>query len=64
MNIKTKGRVFIILGIVGGTFVFLFDIIAGKHRYYLGPKSIIALTICGLLIIQGIIDLLNKQTKS
>jgi hypothetical protein len=60
MNMKTKGLILIILGIVGIVFISTFDIIAGKAENYIGPKSQIALTICGLLIIQGIISLLKK----
>ena len=57
---KTKGLILIILGVVGAIFTSTFDIIAGKTKNYIGPKSIIAFIICGLLIIQGIISLLKK----
>jgi len=58
---KTKSLVLIILGVIGIIFVSTFDIIAGKAENYIGPKSIIALIICVLLIIQGVISLLKKQ---
>jgi len=48
------------LGVVGIVFTSTFDIIAGKAENYIGPKSIIAIIICGLLIILGIIFLLKK----
>ena len=57
---KTKGLILIVLGVVGALFVSTFDIIVGKARNHIGPKSMIALTICGLLIIQGILSLLKK----
>ncbi|MCX5687141.1 MAG: hypothetical protein NTV71_00605 [Candidatus Omnitrophica bacterium] len=57
---KTKGLVFIILGVVGAIFISTFDIIVGKAKNYIGPKSIIALIICALLITQGVISLLKK----
>ena len=57
---KTKGLILIILGVVGAIFTSTFDIIAGKAENYIGSKSIIALIICGLLIILGIISLLKK----
>ena len=57
---KTKGLVLIVLGAVGAIFVSTFDIIAGKAENYIGPKSIIALIICALLMIQGVISLLKK----
>ncbi|MBU1911969.1 MAG: hypothetical protein KKB22_00340 [Candidatus Omnitrophica bacterium] len=60
MKVKTKGTVLIILGILGAIFIAMFDTIMGKARNYIGPKSIIALIICTLLIIQGIISLLKK----
>ncbi len=60
MSIKAKGAVLIALGILGAIFIAMFDTIAGKVRNYIGPKSIIALLICALLIIQGIISLLKK----
>ncbi len=60
MKMKTKGLILIILGVVGIAFTSTFDIIVGKAENYIGPKSIIALTIFGLLIILGIISLLKK----
>ena len=57
---KTKGLILIIMGVLGAIFVSTFDIIMRKPRNYIGPKSMIALTICVLLIIQGIISLLKK----
>ena len=57
---KAKSLFLIILGVLGTVYVLLFDIIAGKAKYYIGSKSITALIICGLLIIIGIIPLLKK----
>ncbi len=59
-KMKTKGLILIILGVVGAIFTSAFDIIMGKPKNYIGPKSIIALIVCGLLIIQGTIRLLKK----
>ena len=60
MKIKTKGVILIIFGIAGAIFVSMFDIIAGKPENMIGPKSIIAIIICVLLIVQGIVSLLKK----
>ena len=60
MNIKTKSAILIAIGIGGAIFIAMFDTIMGKARNYIGYKSIIALIICALLIIQGIISLLKK----
>lgn len=60
MNIKAKGAVLIALGTLGAMFITMFDIIAGKARNNIGPKSIAALIFCALLIIQGIVSLLKK----
>lgn len=60
MKTKTKGALFIVLGIAGAVFVSIFDIIAGKPENMIGPKSIGALVICGLLIIRGAAFLLKK----
>jgi len=57
---KTKGSALIILGAIGVIFVLTFDIITGKTENYIGPKSIIAIIICALLIIQGVVFLLKK----
>lgn len=61
---KTKGIALVVSGIAGSIFVSTFDIIVGKPRNYIGPKSIAALTICGILIILGIISLLKKPKAS
>jgi hypothetical protein len=61
MKMKRKGLILIILGVAGEIFTSTFDIIIGKAENYIGPKSIIAFIIFGLLIILGIISLLKKQ---
>ncbi len=59
---KVKAIALILLGALGGAFVCTFDRIAGKPvNDITGPKSIIALIICGLLIISGIYLLLKKS---
>jgi hypothetical protein len=63
MKIKMKGFMLAILGIAGAVFVSTFDIIAGKPKNMIGPKSIIALIICVFLIAQGVI-LLFKKSKT
>ena len=61
---KRKGVIFIVLGILGIIFVSIFDIIMGKPvNDITGPSSILALIICGLLIIMGI-TYLKKKTKT
>lgn len=61
---RKKGIILITLGILGGVFVSTFDIIMGKATNDLtGPKSIIALVICALLIIRGIQLLLKRSAK-
>ena len=61
MSIKTKGAVLIALGTFGAISVAMFDTITGKPRNYIGPKSIVALIFCALLIMQGVISLLKKK---
>lgn len=58
-----KGVLLVILGIVGAAFVGTFDIIVGKPvNDITGPKSILALIICALLIITGItVDMKRKK---
>ncbi len=59
---KVKAIALILIGVLGGTLVCTFDKIAGKPvNDITGPKSIIALIICGLLIILGIYLLLKKS---
>jgi len=61
---KRKGVIFIVLGILGIIFVSIFDIIMGKPvNDITGPSSILALIICGLLIIMGI-TYLKKKIKT
>ena len=60
MKIKTKGFILVILGIMGVIFVLTFDIIVGKPRNMIGPKSIIGILTCGILIIIGVISLFKK----
>ena len=60
MKIKTKGFILVILGIMGVIFVSTFDIIVGKPRNMIGPKSIIGILTCGFLIIIGVISLFKK----
>jgi hypothetical protein len=60
MKIKTKGFILIVLGIAGAIFVSTFDIIAGKPKNMIGPKSIAALLFCALLIIKGAISFFKK----
>ncbi|PIP68598.1 MAG: hypothetical protein CO035_07595 [Candidatus Omnitrophica bacterium CG_4_9_14_0_2_um_filter_42_8] len=60
MRIKAKGVALIAFGTLGAMFITMFDIIVGKARNNIGPKSILTLIFCALLIIQGIISLLKK----
>jgi len=60
MKIKTKGVILIVLGIAGAIFVSMFDIIAGKPKNIIGPRSIIAFLVCAFLITQGVISFLKK----
>lgn len=60
MKTKTKNIVFVIFGVLGIIFVSIFDIIAGKPENMIGPKSIIAIAICGLLAVKGSLSLLKK----
>jgi drug/metabolite transporter (DMT)-like permease len=57
---KTKGIIFIMLGVAGVIFVSTFDIIVGKPRNMIGPKSIIGILACVFLIIIGVISLFKK----
>jgi hypothetical protein len=60
MKIKTKGFILVIFGIMGVIFVSTFDIIVGKPRNMIGPKSIIGILMCVFLIIIGVISLFKK----
>lgn len=61
---RRKGRILILLGILGGIFVLTFDIIAGKPvNDITGPKSISALLISGVFIIAGIRFLLKSSKE-
>lgn len=60
MKIKTKGIILVILGIAGVIFISTFDIIVGKPKNIIGPKSIAAFIICAFLIIQGLISSFKK----
>ena len=57
---KTKGIIFIVLGVVGVIFVSTFDIIVGKPKNMIGPKSIVGILMCVFLIIIGVISLFKK----
>ena len=59
MKIMEKGTMLVVIGIAGAIFVSTFDIIAGKSKNMIGPKSIIAFIVCAL--IRGIISLFNKR---
>jgi len=61
-KMKARGVILIALGILGGIFVCIFDIISGKPiNDITGPKSISALIICAVLIIYGFRLCLKKQ---
>lgn len=60
MKMKTKGVILVILGIAGVIFTSTFDIIAGKPKNMIGPKSIVGFIICAFLIIRGLISLFKK----
>ena len=51
---KLRGVMLILLGVAGGIFVYLFDIIAGKPENYIGPKSYFALGVCFVILIAGL----------
>jgi hypothetical protein len=62
LKMKAKSIILIVLGILGGIFVYVFDIIAGKPvNDITGPKSISAFVLCGALIAIGIYLLLKKS---
>ncbi len=57
---KIKGIILIIIGVLGAAFVCTFDVITGKPvNDITGPRSIIALAVCVLLIIAGMRFLLK-----
>jgi len=63
-EMKAKGIILIVLGVLGAIFVCTFDIIVGKAvNDITGPKSISALVICGIFIITGIRFLLKSSKK-
>ena len=58
---KRKGIVLIILGILGGVSVYMFDIIMGKPvNDITGPKSIFGFVACAIIIIAGVRALCKK----
>jgi hypothetical protein len=61
---KQKGVIFILAGVLGIIFVFSFDKIAGKPINDIsGPKSIIAIVVCGILVLLGLSSLFKKGSK-
>jgi hypothetical protein len=59
-----KGIALIVLGIMGGIFVSVFDIVTGKSvNDVSGPKSITALILCGILVIAGVGVILKSAKK-
>jgi hypothetical protein len=65
VDMKAKGFILIALGVLGAVFVCTFDILAGKPvNDITGPKSIIALIFCGILMIIGVRLLLKKGKKN
>jgi hypothetical protein len=63
-EMKTKGIILVLLGVLGAIFVCTFDVITGKPvNDITGPKSISALIICGILIILGIRFVLKSPRK-
>ncbi len=61
MKVKTQGVIILLVGILGAVFVSIFDVLVGKPvNDITGPRSIIALIACVLLIIMGIRFLLKK----
>jgi len=61
---KVKGIILVLLGLLGGIFVLIFDIIMGKPvNDITGPKSISALIFCGILMILGIRFVLKSSRE-
>jgi hypothetical protein len=60
---KAKGVFLVVLGVLGGLFVFFFDILLKKPFNYLGPKSMIALVGCAILAITGARILLKDSRR-
>jgi hypothetical protein len=59
---KVNGRLLILLGILGIAIV-LTDKTIRHSVQFIGPKSLLAFIICGILIVTGILLLLRKKTK-
>ena len=56
-----KGMILIVIGVLGAIFICTADLILKKPvNDITGPKSIVGLIICGLLIIMGIRVLMKK----
>ena len=56
-----KGMILIVIGVLGAIFICTVDLILKKPvNDITGPKSIVGLIICGLLIITGIRGLVKK----
>ncbi|MFH0838703.1 MAG: hypothetical protein V1893_00760 [Candidatus Omnitrophota bacterium] len=61
---RLKAILLIALGILGGIFISVFDIIMGKPvNDITGPKSISALIVCGFFIIDGMYMLMKGAKK-
>ena len=62
---KAKGIILIIVGMLGAISVCMFDVIAGKPvNDITGLKSMLALILCGLLMIIGIRYLCCLKVKA
>ncbi|MCX5705496.1 MAG: hypothetical protein NTZ92_05530 [Candidatus Omnitrophica bacterium] len=61
---KAKAIVLLALGVLGAIFVCTFDILTGKPVNDIsGPKSILALVFCVILVLLGVRLLLKKKSK-
>ncbi len=49
------GKILFVIGLLGAAFTVVYDKIVGKPEVIFGPKSGMALAVCGLLVILGLI---------
>ncbi len=49
------GKLIFVLGVLMGLMVYFWDIIAGEGEIILGPKSIAALCVSGVVVVLGIV---------
>ena len=57
------GKFIFVIGVLGIALTLAYDRLAGKPEVILGPRSHIALAVCGILVILGLIFWKSRSKK-